>query len=249
VSDLAALIALAGQHCVVVVSAERGVLASLFLTGLVGGVTHCVGMCGPFVLTQVTARLETIPLERLSESHRLRGAALLPYHAGRLTTYSLLGAVAAGLAGAWHNAFWIKGVSAGLLVLAALLLIGYAWPALRLRTPAGVPWAGWIERRAQPLFRAPVGGYGYALGVLLGFIPCGLLYGALAASAATHDPVAGGLGMAVFVAGTIPALLTVGWAGHLAGHRFRPWLRQAAPILLAINALVLLGMAVTTVAE
>lgn len=244
-NGMLALLAVAGHQCVVVVTAERGLLASLFVTGLVGGLTHCMGMCGPFVLTQVTALLETIPAGSMSESHRLRGAALVPYHLGRLTTYALLGVVAAGLASVLEHVFWIKGLSAALLVLAAVLLIGYAWPALRLHPTKSVPWSGFIERLAQPLFRTPLGVQGYLLGVLLGFIPCGLLYGALAAAAATHDPLAGGFGMAAFALGTIPTLVVIGWAGHMAGNRFRPWLKQAAPILLGINAVVLLWMAIT----
>ena len=36
-------------------------LAAMLLAGLVGGGTHCIGMCGPFVLAQTTARLESVP--------------------------------------------------------------------------------------------------------------------------------------------------------------------------------------------
>ena len=65
---------------------------ALFLAGLVGSLTHCAGMCGPFVLTQVGAGLETVPAAKMTEWTRLRGALLIPYHLGRFTTYVLLGA-------------------------------------------------------------------------------------------------------------------------------------------------------------
>lgn len=243
--DIFALVAAAGSHCAVVVTERRGLLASLFVTGLVGGVTHCAGMCGPFVLTQVAARLEGIPARAMGEWHRLSGAALLPYHLGRLTTYSALGAAVAALAGSIGASGGLRWLSAALLAAAAVLLIGYAVPSLKLRLPQNVWWSRYVSTLARPLFAAPLGWRGYALGVLLGFIPCGLLYGALAAAAATHDPVAGGLGMAVFVLGTVPALVGIGLAGHLAGAHFRAWVRRGAPLLLMLNAAILLWMAGT----
>ncbi len=234
---------MAGQHCVVVVSDQGGLLLSLFITGLVGSVTHCVGMCGPFVLTQVTARLEAVSVRDMGEWHRLRGAMLVPYHLGRMTTYSVLGAAVAGVTGGLSHGVGVRGVSASLLVVAACLLIGTANPRLKIPLPETVPWAARLARLAQPLFASPTGWRGYGLGVVLGFIPCGLLYGALAMAAASHDPLAGAMGMAVFVAGTVPALAVVGLAGHMAGDHFRPWLRKISPALLLVNAGVLLWWA------
>src|SRR4030095_7428592 len=70
-----------------------GVPGSLLLAGLAGSVVHCVGMCGPFVLGQVMADLDHGP-SAYGEWRRLCGAALLPYHLGRLTTYAALGSLA-----------------------------------------------------------------------------------------------------------------------------------------------------------
>ena len=238
------------RHCAVVAVGDRGLIASLFLTGLVGSVTHCAGMCGPFVLSQVAARLETIPARSMSEWHRLSGAALAPYHLGRLTTYTALGVVAAALAGSVGTIAGLRWLSAALLVTAAVLLAAYAVPGLKaaLRLGAGsASGSGWLNRLAAPLFKAPIGGRGYLLGVLLGFIPCGLVYGALAAAAATRDPVGGGLAMAAFALGTVPTLFGIGLAGHMAGARIRPWVAKGAPLLLILNALVLTWMAWTLV--
>ncbi len=76
-------------------------------------------------------------------------------------------------------------------------------------------------RWARPLFARPVGFRGYALGLMLGFLPCGLLYGALAAAAASGDPLTGAFAMIAFALGTVPALLAVGLAGHVAGQRWQ----------------------------
>lgn len=237
------------------VAVEHGaLLTSLFVAGLLGSVAHCVGMCGPFVLGQVVARLEATPAAQLSEFRRLTGAALAPYHLGRMTTYGALGAGAAALAGGLGDLAGLRWLSAALLALAALFFIGYALPRLgvpglavgRWRRPAvggeGV-WSRHIGRRIGPLFKAPVGFRGYLLGIALGFLPCGFLYGAIAAAASSGSAVAGGLMMVAFAIGTIPALVGVGLAGHVTGRQWQSAVARVTPVLLLLNAGLLGAMA------
>ncbi|MDA8232988.1 MAG: sulfite exporter TauE/SafE family protein [Magnetospirillum sp.] len=234
--------------CRVAVADNGGLLAGLFLTGLVGSVTHCVGMCGPFVLSQVTARFEAVPASQMREWHRLSGAALIPYHLGRATTYAVLGAVAASAAGALAGWGGFRFLAAALLVFAAVFLAGMALPRLKaLLFPDASGegwWSGTVGAWARPLFANPTGLRGWLLGLALGFIPCGLLYAALAAAAATGDPVAGALAMVAFAAGTLPALFAVGLAGHVAAGRWRGPILRWAPLLLVANAGMLGLMAV-----
>lgn len=224
--------------CRVAVADNGGLLSSLFLTGLIGSATHCVGMCGPFVLSQVAARLEQLPPDRMNEFRRMTGAALLPYHLGRATTYATLGGVGAAAAGALAGWSGFRYLAAGLLALAALFLMGMAVP--RLKALLGGGGDGWWSRNvgalARPLFASPTGLRGWLLGVMLGFIPCGLLYAALAAAAASGDAVAGALGMLAFAAGTIPSLVAVGAIGHFAVARWRAPMLRWAPLLLTANA-------------
>ncbi len=243
---LISLLASGLQQCRAAVVADGGLLTSLFLTGLVGGLTHCTGMCGPFVLSQVTARLEGRPAARMREWHRLADAAVLPYHLGRATTYIALGALAAALTGAVTGG-GLRWLSGFLLLAAAGVMLGYALPRLKaLLAPAAAEswWSRTVGRAARPLFGRPMGWRGYALGLMLGFIPCGLLYAALAAAAALGQPLTAALGMAAFAAGTAPSLLAVGLAGHLAANRWRGAVRHYAPLLLVINAGVLAWLAV-----
>lgn len=232
--------------CRVTVADNGGLLSSLFVTGLVGSVTHCSGMCGPFVLSQVAARLEQIPVVRMSEWHRLSGAALLPYHLGRATTYAVLGAVGGAAAGAFAGWGGFRYLAAGLLVAAALFLLGMAVPRLKALVGGGTGESWWsrsVGAWARPLFSSPTGLRGWLLGVFLGFIPCGLLYAALAAAAATGDAVAGAFAMLAFAAGTVPALVAVGAIGHFAVSRWRGPLLRWSPLLLTANAGVLGFMA------
>ena len=91
----------------------------------------------------------------------------------------------------------------------------------------------------RPLLERPQGWRGYGLGIALGFLPCGLLYGAVAAAAAAGGALAGALAMVVFALATVPALVVVGLVGHLAGERGRTFTRLVAPLLLLINAGIL----------
>lgn len=217
-------------------------LGAMLLAGLVGGGTHCVGMCGPFVLAQATARLESVSASSMSEFHRLAGAALLPYHLGRLTTYTALGAIVGALGGGIRMIPGLDWISAGWLLVAAAMFLAYAvfGSGLFRRRGGGESRLGRaIGEAARPLFARPTGMRGYALGMMLGFLPCGLLYAALAAAAGAGGPWGGGVAMAVFSLGTVPGLFVTGLFGHLAAGRWRRAAAVAAPALMAVNAGIL----------
>ena len=219
-------------------------LGGLFLVGLVGGLTHCTGMCGPFVLAQTVARLEAIPASAMHEWKRLSGAALFPYHLGRACTYAGLGAAGGALAGSVVTTGMFHWLPPFLLVLAALLLLGAAFPKLfpyrwRQRSEKTKKTGGLISS----LFKNPVGWRGWLLGVLLGFLPCGFLYGALSAAAASASAATGAMAMAAFTAGTALPLMATGLIGHVAGSHWRSLAKRCAPWLLSANAVILLLMA------
>lgn len=227
-----------------------GLLLAMFLAGLGGGLTHCVGMCGPFVMAQVTAGLERDEASRsYGVLRRLAGAALIPYHLGRITTYVALGAVSASVVG-------FVGNLAGLRVLAAFLLAGAGLAMIAQALGRGLPvvarWSGlgdraMIPRLVRPLLERPLGWRGYGLGVALGFLPCGILYAALAAAAGSQRPLDGALMMAAFVVGTVPGLLGVGWAGLLFGRRWARLTAVLTPLLLLASAVLLIMMALRLV--
>ena len=224
-------------------------LGAMLVAGLAGGATHCAGMCAPFVLAQGAARAGMQggggTLARLS------GAALLPYHLGRGIGYAGLGALvgsAAGvvtLAGSGARPWLAVPLLAAALIMLAqgLARLGSATPAWAARLPAPPMPAG-IGRLVGRLLAAPVGWRGVALGVLLSGLPCGLLYGALLGAAAAGSALGGALAMAAFVAGTVPALVGVGWLGRIFARRFSGALRPAAAALFLLNAAVLGVMAV-----
>src|SRR5581483_9681826 len=85
---------------------------------------------------------------------------------------------------------------------------------------------------------------GLLLGAALGFLPCGLLYAALAVTAAGLSPLSGAAGMAAFGLGTVPALMAVGIAGQAAARHWHRGINAAAPVVMLLNALLLAGLAV-----
>ncbi|MFC0389104.1 urease accessory protein UreH domain-containing protein [Muricoccus vinaceus] len=215
-------------------------MGAMLLAGLAGSVTHCAGMCGPFVIAQVAGDPGAGRLARLG------GAALLPYHAGRALGYSGLGAVAGGAAGLL-SAVASRGLLAIPLALAALVMLGQA--AARLPVPAGLrlslphaplPGMAAIGR----LLGAPAGARrSFGLGLMLSAIPCGLLYGALAAAMAAGSALAGAMAMLAFVLGTIPALVGVALLGRFFGRRFGPAMRLVSALALVANGCVLAVLA------
>ena len=232
------------DHCRVALDQQGGLIASLFIAGLAGSFGHCAAMCGPFVLSQVACRLEAVPAQALSEWRRLCGSLLVAYHCGRAATYGVLGALAGWFSGQFGALTGVRWLSVALLALATAGFLAGAGVRLgRRRSAAGRLSGGGevgsaLARLAWPLWRGagPFGLRGFALGLILGFLPCGLLYSALAAAAATRDPLAGLLGLLAFAAGTIPALLAVGLAGHAAGRRWREALGRAVPAIMLANA-------------
>jgi len=211
-----------------------GLAFALFLAGLAGGFTHCAAMCGPFVVAQSLARIDGLGIERL------KGVLLAPYHLGRATSYIAIGGGLGAVGGAVSGLSGLNHALAAFLVLAAGLFVLQAIG----RAPSG---SGAVGRRVaalvRPLVATPTGLRGYALGVGLGFLPCGFLYGAFAAAAGSGGGMQGAVAMSGFVAGTLPALLVVQFAGTMAARRWRTALGALAPLLLLFNAAALLLIA------
>lgn len=223
---------------------QYGIIGALFLLGLVGSLTHCIGMCGPFVLGQVANRLDRRDAGRLGEFARLRAAALLPYHAGRMTTYALLGGLAAGLSQAVVALTGFREFLAVMLAMGALMMLAAALGHLGR---GGVDAPQRLLRFVRPLFADPTGIRGYGLGLILGLLPCGLVYGALTLAAATGQAAMGALAMAAFALGTMPMLMLAGFSGALLARRWQAQLRFVTGPLLLLNAATLGYLAIASV--
>ncbi len=200
---------------------DFALIFSLISLGFFGGFSHCIGMCGPFVLTQVSNNLQKIPLEKFSNFQRLKNFALLPYHLGRISTYSFIGFLSSFFAKNIADFFHFRILSAAILFLAALFFLNvfFEKKLLRFKSPfleiAALFFPKKFSQKINFLFQNPRGFRGYFLGIILGFIPCGLLYGAFLIAAAISNPFLAAAGMFFFGLATFPALFFTALSGHV----------------------------------
>ena len=186
--------------------------ATLLMTGLLGSLGHCAGMCGPLVLMLNGAPVMGDPPVTAGRRITLQ----LLYHACRVTIYVLLGAVA-GLVGDLVIAGpGLSGVAGWLsLVLGvAVALAGLAYIGLLVggRTLVPMPW---LDRSLRTALRRRGVGAVAALGGLNGLLPCGLVYSALLVAASGGSATSAAAGMALFGLATTPVLIAVGTAGSI----------------------------------
>ncbi len=205
---------------------------SLLIVGLLGGV-HCVGMCGGIV-------------GALSLGQPGRWSLQLAYNLGRLLSYCVAGALAGGLGSGVEVAAQWPGRLA-LYVVANLMLVALGGYLLGSTRPLAVleQLGGHLWRRLQPLTRCwlPARGWRQALplGMLWGWLPCGLVYSALTAAMASGSPAGGARAMLAFGIGTLPNLLLAGMlATQMQVWTRRPWMRTLAG--LAVVAFGLYGL-------
>lgn len=225
-------------ECSPITLSDSGILLSLFLGGLFGGATHCAFMCAPFV---VMVQQKTIG--------RLSSILLLPYHFGRLTTYVALGVLAnLFLSYAFPVSFARQAISSVLLGLAGLIflvqsipfLAGYFPFLLRFHLPLPL---GAIQRISARLLEKNSPISLYLVGIILGFIPCGLVMGALLAVATLDDPIKAALGMAAFAAGTIPSLILVAVGGKALATKWPTKFALLSQWVIVLNGIVLIAIA------
>jgi len=206
-----------------------------FLAGLLGGV-HCVGMCGGITGALVFG---------LPEHTRSRWTRLLPYLAaynlGRILTYTLAGAVvgylgyvAGDLLTEYRGWFVLRIVAAAFMIAMGLYLGGWWFGLNRVERAGGRLW-----ERLRPLgsrllpVRSPTTAFG--LGLLWGWLPCGLVYSILAFAFAAGGWREGGLFLLSFGLGTLPTLLAMGAASAALGRALQHRaVRRAAGALVIV---------------
>ncbi|MGP4787555.1 sulfite exporter TauE/SafE family protein [Psychrobacter sp. 1Y11] len=206
-------------------------VAALFM-GFFGS-PHCLGMCGGLVAAFSLSMKDVSPAKRR--------ALIATYHFGRLTSYAVLGLVA-GLIGTTVLAPLMMGNSMPRILLGLVLVFVGATmlglPFLTKLERVGMRFWQFLSPIRQKVF--PLNTYPRALaaGLLWGYLPCGLVYGALLIAVVAHDPLSGAALMFVFGLGTIPMLVatheTVSWLRSQIG-RLR--LRQFNGAIMVLSGL------------
>lgn len=203
-------------------------ISMAFMTGLLGS-AHCIGMCGGLVSAL-----------SLTADGRSSGFLFhILYNLGRTITYSFIGFLVGWLGSAMVVKSSLQEVTRVLLIGSDLfiILIGLGsaglFAKLNLTTlELGGPIKS-MTKAVKGLRKLPPALSALPLGLLFGFLPCGLLYAMALTAVQSADSLTGALTMAAFGLGTIPALFLVGSAAQWFSAK-RSWMLKAAGLMVAL---------------
>lgn len=206
------------------------VLIAGFTLGAVGSL-HCIGMCGPLSLA--------LPTQHLSQGKRF--LSLISYQLGRILTYSLLGFLF-GLAGSGISMTGFQQQFSIVLGTTILLLAIMYWiRKTSFHIALFNDFYFYIQKLIGRLLYKVRGPSGFlAMGVANGFLPCGLVYVAIAGALTSPNITNGVLFMAMFGAGTMPAMLFVGYLGRIFSIPLRQTMRKLVPIFITAMGIILI---------
>jgi len=218
-----------------------------FLVGLLGGV-HCIGMCGGIV-GALSLGLQQDAHAPLSAPNKKQSffPYLLSYNVGRISSYTLAGLLMGGVGWLGSHLFELYALQKVLEIIAAIfmlvlgLYIAGWWKILARVEQLG---GSIIWKRLEPFGRRfmPVSSYrqAFALGLVWGWLPCGLVYSVIIWTISTQSPLEGGVLMLSFGLGTLPNLLLMGvFATSLNQFIKQAWVRQVAGMMIMGFALVM----------
>lgn len=200
------------------------------LIGLAGSF-HCIGMCGPIVLATSVGN---------SSTFRFLANRLI-YNSGRVVSYMILGFVS-GLVGTGARMAgmqrWLS-IALGVAIILAVLL-----PSKYIsRLFPGNIW-NWLSSRLRSLWGRLLGqqsaGAMLLIGFLNGFLPCGLVYIAMASAAAAPSMSESILTMAMFGLGTVPVMLATAFLGGFISLKLRNTIQRLIPAAAILMATLLI---------
>jgi len=190
-----------------------------FLLGLLGSLGHCVGMCSAVVVL----------LDRQPSFQGNKTAWILA-HAGRLTTYTLLG-LTFGLLG--ESLYLISAdiprVQGILSILFAIIAFYMTFAFIGIAKSPELLLSGLVSKWGQTMRRlqspAP-----FVAGMLWGLLPCGLVLTALVPAITSGSGPHGALNMIIFGVATVPSLFAVKWLAQKTISR--TWSRGLASLVM-----------------
>jgi sulfite exporter TauE/SafE len=205
-------------------------------TGFTIGFGHCIGMCGPIVVTL---------------SLNLKGKNIffpqLLYHLGRIITYAALGGVVAATGSFTMVAANIESIQKGVMIFtgALIMLMGLAmtgWISLGKVFGDHFNPGGVISKGFAKLLKVKSSWVYLPLGLLLGLLPCGPVYTALLGAARTgmdadsvYHGVSAGIGlMGAFGMGTVPALFLVAKLADMGWLKSRAIIYKVGAVLMIL---------------
>jgi len=229
-------------------------LTIALVTGLISSFGHCLGMCGGIVAIYSARQPALVTANGTRPGLLARIGTLMPLHAGRILTYTFLGALI-GLAGSLlEQAGGLMGWQGVFSILVGIAMIALALSLMGVLPPIEFALASLMSgaspmKRMRGLFDKHSIWATMSLGILWGFLPCGLVFAMLVVAAGTQTLWGGALTMLVFGLGTVPTLLGFGLAANLLSPQLRGRLQHFAGILILLFAIqtILRGLAAANI--
>lgn len=204
-----------------------GLFIAAFFMGSLGSV-HCIGMCGPLALS----------LPVVADNNFSRFSAAVLYNCGRMLTYSLMGALF-GIIGMSFSFFgyqqWLS-VILGLLIILFLVLPKNNFA----RNNIVARYFEFTRNKLGNLFQRKNYHTLFLIGFLNGFLPCGLLYMAIAGAISTGSVLKSSLFMASFALGTFPVMWSIAFFGSYVSMKMRQGIKKCYPYMMFAMAILLI---------
>jgi sulfite exporter TauE/SafE len=199
-------------------------LYSAFILGLISSL-HCVGMCGPIAMM--------LPVDHQNEAKKV--TQLITYHLGRLTAYAAIGLIF-GLLG---RGFFLAGLQQkmsifiGLAMIAAVLIPERIFSKYNFSKPVYEVISN-LKSTLGKQFKNKSYKSLFTIGLLNGFLPCGMVYVALFGAIAMQSAGFGVLYMLLFGLGTIPLMSIVVYMHSLLKLPFRNKIQKTIPYVAVV---------------
>ena len=201
-------------------------LISSLLLGLASSL-HCVGMCGPLIMS--------MPVQHLPEGKKTVG--ILFYQWGRIGTYVVLGLIA-GLLGWRIYAAGFQQLFSIILGAIVLLMLSGSFFLSKLHG------SNWLNKSVTRMMfwaikqQSPIGMF--LMGAANGLLPCGMVYMALAGAMASGSIAGAAFYMFSFGIGTLPSLLGLAFWGIKLSWQTRQHMQKAVPYVVAMTGILLI---------
>ena len=204
-----------------------------FTTGLFGGFGHCIGMCGPIVVAYSTCWNQASGLGTSITNH-------LTYNFGRILTYTFIGSLI-GLSGQLVSFRGQYEIGLAVMPIAAGIIMGIMGlqvSGLFRISAKSLVGTDWILKLAKSLIESESKMRFFPLGLLLGFMPCGLSYTIFVGALGTGSLFSGFFYTLCFGLGTIPGQLLLGLLTKYLTAALRYRLYQVSGLLIVVMGVI-----------
>ena len=179
-------------------------LSAAFMVGLLGG-AHCMGMCGG-IAGSFGSATKGSSIQKTTNT--------LLFNLGRILSYGLAGLILGTVGSFFSEISPAIGLVLRILAGVFIILMGFYiadWSrSITMIEKIGQSLWKRLQPLTRPLLPADTASKSFRLGILWGWLPCGLVYSTLALAAATPSSIEAAFVMLAFGFGTLPSMLATG---------------------------------------